>query len=80
VTDPQSTQTQRKKERKKSLTAKAPQDPRGFVTLFVQRRGPECLAANLVRQPVDWSAQFVGPSPDLVKALFASGLGLVPGG
>lgn len=60
------------------LTAETPQDPGSFVTLLIQSRRPERLAPNLVRQPVDRSAELISPSPDLVKALLASGLRLVP--
>ena len=61
-----------------ALTAETPQDPSGLVTLFIQRRRPECLAANFIRKLVNWCAELVCPSPGRVKTLLAVLLRPVP--
>ena len=60
------------------LTAETPQDPSGLVTLFIQRRRPECLAANFIRKLVNWCTKLVCPSPGHVKTLLAALLRPVP--
>lgn len=61
-----------------ALTTETPQDPSGLVTLFIQRRRPECLAAYLIRKLVNWCTELVCPSPGLVKTLLAALLRPVP--
>lgn len=61
-------------------TAKALQDARGLVALFVEGCGPESLRAEFVGQAIDGRAKFVDPSVELVEAGLASGLCLLPEG
>lgn len=61
-----------------ALTAETPQDPCGLVTLFIQRRRPECLTADFVCKLVNRRTKLVCPSPGLVETLFAALLRPVP--
>ena len=66
-------------EEQRLLTAETSQDSCCLIALLIQSGWPECLAANFVCQFIDWRAEFVGPSPNFVKAFLAARLRLIPG-